>query len=394
MTASSSPTTPAELRVTLTVGEDGPMRTVLIRRPGEAPAAAAIARLLDALRERGDLSNDGEPYVLRCDRLDTILDGDATLIAQGVDDGDVLRFDRPPVTPFKNWPPSAADEDREGGFEIEHGGDAPPLGDDSEVSPPKTTQGGPTASRGPRRRRRRHGLGAVLLVVMAGAAIVLAVGPSLDHGSPSATASAAPLKPVIKAGRYVQLASFRGRTGAKRFAAQLRAHHLKAHVIASNVVDNLYPAWQVVAVGPVKTAKLQRRIVRRARHAGFPGGLARHYAPVVDRQSLELMAGDYAGRLKQKGPGRPSLTKTISATVTLAADGTGTIRYDAPSCRGTLTVSGKPGAVVAWRESITEGNCTQSGRWTTRIYHHRLVMTWWRSGHRYWVSGRLRRTGG
>src|SRR4051794_21658468 len=92
MTGVLDPDAPSELRVTVTAGEDKAAHSVLIRRPASAPVSVAVVQLVDALRARGLHGVDSADYVLRSDTRDRLLDQSATLVSEGVRDGDSLHL--------------------------------------------------------------------------------------------------------------------------------------------------------------------------------------------------------------------------------------------------------------------------------------------------------------
>ena len=310
--------TPPELRVTITVETAGGTHAVLIRRPGEAPTSAAIAHLVHALEALGADAMDASSYSLRCDRLGEVLDNDATLIAQGVGDGDRLDLilSAPPArTPFPRWH-SPVEEAKDRPEPEEYGSSG--VDDDvshSEVAPSRSGHG-------------RLVLGGLLVI----AAVAVGLTLSMDGN----TASSSSIAPQVTPGRYLQLASFRERRNAERFALQVRAHHLHARVIASDAVDTLYPDWQVVAIGPLASMHAEQAMIRRVHQAGFSDALARTYEPTERRQSPPLLAGRYSGTLERVNPHHSQFRRDVRVAVTLGATGLGRIRYVHPTCIGTL----------------------------------------------------------
>ena len=403
LTGSDNNGGPTELTVTISSGASHTVHTVLIRRPADAPIAVAVTDLLSALRARGADGVGGSDYVLRCDRLGRVLADNATLVSEGVSDGNALylvdRTQGPDAQPAQDagTPPgsfgdlegdeSAPDErapaeegqQREGRAEGHQPGDQEATWSRSAVR--ADGLGGRVTSGG-----RRHRLAIVILVAVVAGGIVLAL-PAAQTDHPQT------LAPRFKAGRWVQLASFRESASATRFARRLTAHGVSATVLASDDIEELYPDWQVVAVGPLASAAAQRRMIRRAQQAGFPGAEARAYTPVLRPVTASQLAGTYRGMLRQLRPGHRGRSRRIAARVSLTPTGSGTMAYRRPACTGKLTVEGAQRGVMMWRERIVAGPCASDGRWTMRTSGGRLVLTGRWPSRTDWLAGRLDRAG-
>jgi hypothetical protein len=354
-----------DLSLTIRTDYDA-LHPVVVRNPAVAPVSAAVDDLAGAMYALGvDGISTESDLVLRSERLGKILDDDSTLIAEGVVNGDVLTLVRRP--------------------------DASTSAPTIEVLPGSAAPSGSgtaaTARRDPRRIRRRGGFFAVLLVAAIAVGLVAFGLPSGKSAGPVAHA----IDPTFAAGRYVQLASFRGRRSAMRHANDIRARGIKAHVISSSDVEELYPSWHVVAVGPLPSASMQRRMIRRARRTGFGGGLARRYTAITRSATAADFAGDYQGTFKRVSASHPARNRRMTARVSVDKDGNGKVHYETPTCAGTLQKVKVSRAVMAWQEHIESGDCIDGGRWIVKLHGRELVMTWRHAGRDTWVAGRLRR---
>jgi hypothetical protein len=121
-------------------------------------------------------------------------------------------------------------------------------------------------------------------------------------------------------------------------------------VIDSDDIENLYPAWQVVAIGPLPSSSAERKMIRRVHHAGLREALARNYLAATSLQSAHQQAGSYAGTVTRTDPQRPKRNGHFAVTVDLQADGHGTIRYHGQGCAGKLTASSAPAIALVWSE--------------------------------------------
>lgn len=345
------------------------LHPVVVRNPSVAPVSAAVDDLAAAMHALGieGTSADGD-LMLRSERLGKILDDDSTLIAEGVVSGDVLTLVHRPDPP-----------------------DSAPMIDALRRSE-SPGDGGATAGRPVTRHRRRRGAVLVVLLIAGITAGFVALGlPTGKSAGPDDRPVAHAMRSTFATGRYVQLASFRGRASAKKYAKHIRARGIKAHVISSSEVEELYPSWQVVAVGPLRSARMQRRMIRRARRKGFGGGLARQYTAITRSATAADFAGQYRGTLKRMSPSHPGRNRRMSVQVTIKEDGNGSVRYVTPTCTGTLQNVNVDRAVMAWNEHIESGGCTDGGRWIVKLHGRELVMTWRHAGRDTWVAGRLRR---
>jgi hypothetical protein len=365
---------PPELRVLFSAVGVAATRTVLIRQPAAAPASAAVELLAAALAETDGAKLDPFDHALRSQRLDRILEDDATLVAQGVDDGDTLVL----IPRSHEQRPGVRWHDLYGAAEDGPGsGTSTATGAGREAVSAERARTGGSGSRIVWR-------AIVLGIVAAGVAAVL----FLQGGETSPTSIA----PHLPSGRYVQLASFRSRDNAERFARLARARHLHARVIESNDVENLYPAWQVVAIGPLPSIGAQDETIRRVHHAGFREALARSYLAATSLQSARQQAGSYAGIVTRTVPRRRGSDGHSSVTIVLGTDGHGSIRYRGRPCVGGLTASSTPATALVWSQQLAGRQCPRGGRWTMKLYDRRLVVIW-RGGGEEWIFGRLRRTG-
>jgi hypothetical protein len=363
---------PSELRVLLSADGVATTRTVLIRQPAAAPASTAVEQLAEALRETDGASLDPFDHVLRSERLDQILEDDMTLVAQGVDDGDTLVL----VPRAHDQPPGASWHDVYRADKSDEGDSGPST---TTGAGRRAASAGAARAGGSGRQIVRR---AIALAIVAGGVMAVLV---LRNGGNSSGSIA----PRITSGRYVQLASFRDRRNAERFARHVRARRLHPRVIDSDDVENLYPAWQVVAIGPLPSSSAQREMIRKVHHAGLREALARNYLAATTLQSARQQAGSYAGMVTRTDPRRPKRSGRFAVTVVLEADGHGTIRYRGRACAGKLAASSTPATALVWSEQITSGPCERGGHWTMKLYDRRLVMLWRGRGEE-WVFGRLR----
>jgi SPOR domain len=388
--------TPAQIRVTLRSVTDGSVYTVLIRSPAYAPVSVAVGRFVAALQARGVDGVEGLEFDLFCERLGRVLAEDQTLVSEGVSDGDALS-----LIPRDGAANDTSTGDGAGSNDPGPAGPPTPDGDAGQAhdggqasaserraqhwSADQLRASMPDRQSSQRRRRIRRALVVLSLVVVGGGAILVGVLPTREADDTQAPRLAA----QFEAGHWVQLASFREARAAMRAAGRARAHAIPATTLSSDGVEELYPDWYVVAVGPLRSAAAQRRLIRRARRAGFTGAITRTYTPVSRAATPAQLAGVYRGTLTHVGPHGHTRGSRVVVRLALSAAGHGTVHYERPSCTGDLQASRSARAVLVWREHVVSGRCTSDGRWITRRSSDRLVVTWRQSGRRAWRAGRL-----
>ncbi len=352
----------AELSVMVGIDGREDAHPALVRNPADAPVRIAVDDLVGAMRASGVEGLDGASFVLRSERLGTVLDDEETLVSAGVRDGDVL------VLVGRSAALDAV------GLLV------------GERARRRTEARRAQAATPGRQSRRRRGWQALAVAAVAAAAVA-AVGVAWLQSRSE------PLTARFAGGRWVQLATFRGPQHAHALAARLRAHGIRAQTIASSDIAELYPGWQVVAVGPLPSAVAQRRTIQRARRAGTGGGLARTYTPATVRATPATLAGDYRGMLTRTDPRAPSARRRVPAHLVLHADGSGAVRFGRRGCLGRLLAAKAVHAIVVWRDHTKTPGCPSHAEWVTKLYGGKLVILWRQPRREPWMEGRLPRSG-
>ncbi len=158
-----------------------------------------------------------------------------------------------------------------------------------------------------------------------------------DPAAPAASGEPAHAEPrgeqvPFAAGRWVQLASFRGEDTAEAEAERLRLGGLDEQVIASDGVEELLPGFHVLAAGPFDSSGEERGILQAARRLGIRDGHAQALTPAAPLDG-DTLAGEFDGELERVG-GRSSTSRL--AYVTLDGDATGMLFSAEPDCTATL----------------------------------------------------------
>jgi len=236
--------------------------------------------------------------------------------------------------------------------------------------------------------RRRPSAGAVFLVfslVVAGGAIAAALllsgggGASVTtvvregggQGSGTGSSSATSTAPgSIEAGRYVQAGSFKFTFDAEKERRRLAADGIDVEVVPSDEAQQLYPGFEVLLGGPLRSGSEEASLLKRLRHNGVPSAFARSLTPAPSQGPL----GDetWTGKLEETSSSSPKLDRTHAVTFVTSENGAeATLTFHDIDCTVELESEPSSGPVLQFGRS---SGCF-SGSWQVRQTGSDLILT-------------------
>jgi zinc-ribbon domain len=266
----------------------------------------------------------------------------------------------------------------------------------TRYSPPAAAkpQAGPqpsAAARAPepisRRGRVAIVIGAVILLIGAGVAVAILLG---SGGGPSTTTvvqrteapaaervadseakagSSGPIEP----GLYVQAGSFQTLVHAEAERERLAAQGVDVEVVSSDQAEELYPAFQVLLGGPIRSHAAQAGLLRDLHRNGVPSAFAREVTPATDGGGAPAAAGTWGGQLERTSSEDPKLNGPMPATLSLGPNGTtGSLDLTSIGCRSDLSLVSKASQVLGYSQ---EPACAGAGTVWIRPLEDELMLT-------------------
>ena len=155
------------------------------------------------------------------------------------------------------------------------------------------------------------GIAAALLLSGSGASSTTTVLTSGGGSSRSGGSSPTGITPAgsIEAGRYVQAGTFKFAADAEKERRRLADAGIDVEVVPSEEAQELYPGFQVLLGGPLRTGSAERSLLKKLHHDGVPSAFARPLTPARAAPPYSKLArGTWKGKLKRAAPAAPGST--------------------------------------------------------------------------------------
>lgn len=262
----------------------------------------------------------------------------------------------------------------------------------------------PSASGGTARGRRGPS-GAViflaLAIVLAAGGIAAALLLSDDGGSSPTTtvvtqgsdtagevengsAAEASAPGSIEAGRYVQAGSFKFAADAEKERRRLAAAGVDVAVLPSEEAEELYPGFEVLLGGPLRSGSEEALLLKKLHRNGVPSAFARPLTPAPPHGRLG--DGTWTGKLEESSSSHPKLDRTLPVTfVTLDGGTQGRLIFLDINCVAELQAEPSSGSTLRFGRSA---GCF-SGSWRVRPVGDNLMLALLPSDNDVIVLGEL-----
>lgn len=230
-------------------------------------------------------------------------------------------------------------------------------------------------------------LGAVILVVGAAVAVAILLGSGggsstttvvrqaevpAGEGVASSEASTGPTGPLAS-GRYVQAGSFQTVVHAEVERRRLAAQGVDVEVVSSDLAEELYPGFQVLLGGPIRSQATERALLQGLHRNGVPSAFARELTPATAGDGAVAAAGSWSGQLEGTSSEDPKLNGPLPANLTLDPDGTtGSLDLASIGCRSSLTLVSEANQVLNYSQ---EPACAGAGTVRVRPLADELMLT-------------------
>jgi hypothetical protein len=176
-----------------------------------------------------------------------------------------------------------------------------------------------------------------------------------------------------QAGRYVQAGTFQTTSHAEAERQRLAGHGIEVEVVSSDTADELYPGFQVLLGGPLRSRTAEAAMLRSLHGDGVPSAFARNLTPAADLAGPEAAAGHWTGTMERTSADHSNLDGSLPATLTVASNGaTGSLELPTLSCRISLTLA-STGAYTL--EYGGEPSCLGTGPLVVRPYGEEAMLT-------------------
>lgn len=240
-------------------------------------------------------------------------------------------------------------------------------------------------------------LTAAIVLAAAGIAAALALGGGGSStttvvragAGDSGTGTGAASAPVgsIEAGRYMQAGSFKFRDDAEKERRRLAADGIDVQVVPSEEAQELYPGFQVLLGGPLRSGSEEAVLLRKLHDDGVPSAFARHLTPALAAPAYgELARRTWTGRLEESSTSRPRLDRSLPVTLAMSANGReGTLEFLDLNCVAELVAEPSPGPSLRFGRNA---GCF-AGSWRLRLSGRELVLTFLPQGSDAIVLGEL-----
>jgi hypothetical protein len=230
-------------------------------------------------------------------------------------------------------------------------------------------------------------IGAVILVVGVAVAVAVLLGSGDDSSTTTVvrqaeapagegvadteanTGSTGPLA----SGRYVQAGSFQTSVHAEEERRRLAAQGVDVEVVPSDLAEELYPGFQVLLGGPIRSRATERTLLQGLHRNGVPSAFARELTPATSGGGAPAAAGNWSGQLERTSSEDPKLSGPLPANLTLSPDGTaGSLDLASIGCRASLTLVSEANQVLDYSQ---EPACAGAGTVRVRPLTDELMLT-------------------
>lgn len=224
-------------------------------------------------------------------------------------------------------------------------------------------------------------------IILASTAVALAIILSRNGGSSAAgnrpeaqkaapaagTASVEGADSPVEAGRYVQAGSFKNLADAETEQRRLAALDIETELLSSDLAQELYPGFQILAVGPIQGQSEEIATIRKLRHGGVPTAFTRELSPAASNVRYGEVAGGWSGTLEEISSAHPRLNRKLNLTASFDPSGReGQLEVADLSCRLTLSADGSSGTALGFDQYPS---CLGSGTWRIRPSGGTLMVT-------------------
>jgi hypothetical protein len=176
----------------------------------------------------------------------------------------------------------------------------------------------------------------------------------------------------IEPGRYVQAGTFKFIADAESERERLAADGIRVDVVRSEEAQELYPGFQVLLGGPVRSAAAENSLLRKLRHSGVPSAFARPLTPAQGASPSELGGGTWTGELEESSTTKPILDRGLPVTFVVSADGQeGRLTFADPRCVAELEAEPSTGPSLRFGRS---SGCF-AGTWRVRPTEDGLMLS-------------------
>jgi len=208
-------------------------------------------------------------------------------------------------------------------------------------------------------------IGSVILVVGVAVAVAVLLGSGGDsstttvvrqaeaptnEGVAGTETSTGPNGPLAS-GRYVQAGSFQTFVHAEAERRRLAAQGIDVAVVSSDLAGELYPGFQVLLGGPIRSHATERALLQGLHRNGVPSAFARELTPATTGGGAPAAAGNWSGQLERTSSEDPKLSGPLPTNLTLSPDGTtGSLELASIGCRASLTLVSEANQVLDYSQ--------------------------------------------
>jgi hypothetical protein len=235
---------------------------------------------------------------------------------------------------------------------------------------------------------------AIVLAIGAGAAAAILLraggGPSTTTVAQSTTTpGATSANDSIEAGRYVQAGSFQTAAHAKAEQRRLAGYGIDVEVVSSDDAEELYPGFQVLLGGPLRSPSTEATMLRELHRDGVPSAFARELTPASETGGPEAIAGRWAGKVERTSTEHPSLDGALPTTLIVTSNGTvGSLDFSTLGCHASLSLTSTASHILSYSQ---EPACVGAGALRVRPTGDGLMLTLLSTGTDAFALGTLSR---
>ncbi len=143
----------------------------------------------------------------------------------------------------------------------------------------------------------------------------------------------------VEAGRYVQAGSFKTVPHAETERERLAAAGVDVRVVPSDDAEELYPGFQVLLGGPLRSSSQETSMVKALHGAGVPSAFARELSPAREIGDPGEIAGAWSGVLDRSSGEHPNLNGSLPVSLEVDPGGsTATLAFE-DGCHDELTLA-------------------------------------------------------
>jgi hypothetical protein len=192
-----------------------------------------------------------------------------------------------------------------------------------------------------------------------------------EETTDESTLPSRPIVGAVEAGRYVQAGSFKTDTYSTAERDRLAAEGIDAEVVRSDEVEELYPGFRVLLVGPVESEAEERAVIKALERNGV-SGFARPVSPAKGVSAGEV-AGEWSGALERSSSERPRLNDSLNVTLEMDPDGrSGTLEVPATGCSQTISLADEGETILTYQQGAP---CVSGGPLRIRPAAGQLMVT-------------------